>query len=522
MMEGPVCDNCSPATELTCPQGTLCDFTLLQRSKNEAKCSTPITYSMDTQGCAVAACASGQMFSAGQPAQNAICANGGYLINGKIVSQVACGLRQCSEAYCPSGVMTADGVQVNFLTCNGQGKWEDAAGTVYTAAQCEMSCELCAALTNAGMPCPTGLICEVTAEREGQCKESYCAKGQMTGNPSRVTLTSLTCNGLSQWVDAQNAIYTTAQCEIRQCPSVVCTTGTMKAQPGNVAVTSLTCDGSAQWIDAQKNVYTAAQCEASCTGCTTLSNGGMTCPKGFVCEVAATREGQCTETYCPKGQLTGNAARTPLTLLTCDANAQWVDAQAATYTTAQCELPCNQCPALTNAGMTCLSGFKCTAVLTRNDGQCPEAYCDTGLMTAGSGRTTVPLLTCNGLQQWVDPQMTAYSIAQCETSCTCPPLTITTSPNRLLPSRGNALGADAQGCSTLVSRCTRNDLYRLVTANGVVTLEPPAAQNTAMTCVDGKWMATINGVETVVQEQACYVFQLAPQQLALPSHVRIC
>lgn len=59
--------------------------------------SSPIVYSLDTQGCAVAACASGQMFSAGQLAQQAICANGGYLINGNIVSQAACGIREFAE-----------------------------------------------------------------------------------------------------------------------------------------------------------------------------------------------------------------------------------------------------------------------------------------------------------------------------------------------------------------------------------------------------------------------------------------
>lgn len=48
--------------------------------------------------------------------------------------------------------------------------------------------------------------------------------------------------------------------------------------------------------------------------------------------------GQCTETYCPKGTLTGNADRTTLALLTCDAKSQWVDAQSVTYTTAQCEI----------------------------------------------------------------------------------------------------------------------------------------------------------------------------------------
>ncbi|KIH60265.1 hypothetical protein ANCDUO_09491 [Ancylostoma duodenale] len=148
--------------------------------------------------------------------------------------------------------------------------------------------------------------------------------------------------------------------------------------------------------------------------------------------------------------------------------------------------------------MPCLSGFTCTPVLTRNDGQCPEAYCDTGLMTAGTGRTTVTMLTCNGLQQWVDPQMTVYSIAQCETSCTCPPLTITPSPN-VIPTRGNALGADAAGCSTIVSRCSRNDIYRLVTADGVVTLEPPAAQNTAMTsCTTCNTVRTGPGVITTL------------------------
>ncbi|KAK6726187.1 hypothetical protein RB195_004484 [Necator americanus] len=683
---------------------------LQQRSK-----FYPISYSTDPQGCTVAVCTNGKMFSVGQPVQTAICANGGYLTNGDIVNQVACGLPcttctalpqdgltcpagltcttvsqragQCSEAYCPTGVMTADGTTVDFLTCNGQGKWVDAAGTAYTAAQCEMSCELCTALTNAGMPCPTGLICEATMEREGQCKETYCATGTMTGNTQRTTVTSLTCNGLSQWVDPQNAIYASAQCEIPcdqctaltntgmtcptgsvctqvvsqagqcpavicttgtmkanpgnvavttltcdrtaqwidaqmavytaaqceasciqctalsntgmtcptgficeaatrreaqcsetfcatgtltgntartpltvltcnamsqwidaqstsytiaqceipcdkctaltntgmtcptgfvctqvvsqagQCPAVICTTGSMKANPGNVAVTTLTCDGSAQWIDAQMAVYTAAQCEAPCTQCMALSNSGMLCPKGFICEAAIRREAQCSETYCPSGTLTGNADRTSLTVLTCNAMSQWLDAQSTSYTSAQCEIPCNQCSALTNAGMTCLPGFKCTTVSTRNDGQCPEAYCESGLMTAGAGRTTVTSLTCNGQQQWVDTQMTVYSIAQCETSCTCSTLTITPSPNRVPPTRGNDLGPlDASGCSTLATRCSMNDLYRLVTSNGVVTLQPPAARSTAMTCVAGQWMATINGVQTTVQEQACYVF----------------
>ncbi|VDM81349.1 unnamed protein product [Strongylus vulgaris] len=78
---------------------------------------------------------------------------------------------QCKEAFCPDGLMTADGVQVTFLTCNREGQWVDGAGVVYTAAQCEISCANCAALTNNGMPCPTGRICELTAERQAcdQC-----------------------------------------------------------------------------------------------------------------------------------------------------------------------------------------------------------------------------------------------------------------------------------------------------------------------------------------------------------------
>uniref|UniRef100_A0A183GNV9 Helitron_like_N domain-containing protein n=1 Tax=Heligmosomoides polygyrus TaxID=6339 RepID=A0A183GNV9_HELPZ len=125
--------------------------------------------------------------------------------------------------------------------------------------------------------------------------------------------------------------------------------------------------------------------------------------------------GQCSEIYCASGTLTGNADRTSLTLLTCNTAGVWVDTQAATYTTAQCETPCDQCTSLLNTGMACLSGFRCKAVLTRSTGQCPEVYCDTGLMTAGSGRTTVTQLSCNGLSQWVDPAGAVYSIAQCET-----------------------------------------------------------------------------------------------------------
>ncbi|VDM71488.1 unnamed protein product [Strongylus vulgaris] len=52
----------------------------------------------------------------------------------------------------------------------------------------------------------------------------------------------------------------------------------------------------------------------------------------------------------------------------------------------------------------------------------------------------------------------------------------------------------------------RKKKKQLVTSEGVVTLEPPAGLRTEMTCVDGQWKATINGVETTVQEQACYDF----------------
>ncbi|VDM80391.1 unnamed protein product [Strongylus vulgaris] len=198
------------------------------------------------------------MFSNGQLTNQANCANGGYIINGQFVTSATCGLPcdacpaltrtgltcpsgatcttvslrngQCKEAFCPDGVMTADGVQVTFLTCNREGQWVDGAGVVYTAAQCEISCANCAALTNNGMPCPTGRICELTAERQDVCKERFCPEGAMTGNIARTALTLLTCNEMSQWVDAQNAVYTTAQCEIPcdQCTALgvgTCPTG---------------------------------------------------------------------------------------------------------------------------------------------------------------------------------------------------------------------------------------------------------------------------------------------------------
>ncbi|KAK5985773.1 hypothetical protein GCK32_011531 [Trichostrongylus colubriformis] len=490
-----VCDNCAAATQLTCPQSYICDFSLLKRSKNGALCSTyscskgqmvayvglesidvegavcdranqliwkspsalgilacatctsltpittpcpvnydcsntgieePLTFSVDSRGCSSVTCTVGQMFNSGQTIEEAICSDGSFVVAGKPVSQVACGLPcnecpqltkngltcppgftcttvsqrtgQCPEAYCPSGIMTADGQQVDTLKCNTQGQWVNTAGTVYTAAQCELSCELCTALTNTGMPCPTGLICEPALEREGTCKEMYCAEGDMTGNVDRTALTSLTCSGGSEWIDGLDTVYTSAQCETRcdqctmltkngmtcptgficedvtvqpgQCPNVACTEGTMKADPGNVEVTSLTCDGSAQWIDSQAAVYTAAQCVAPCNECSALLNTGMDCPKGFICEVAPKREGQCSEIFCETGSLTGNMERTQVTLLTCNTEAQWVDTQDVTYTLAQCETPCDQCPALMNTGMTCLSGFICTPVTINTDGRC--------------------------------------------------------------------------------------------------------------------------------------------------------
>ncbi|WKX88525.1 hypothetical protein Q1695_008285 [Nippostrongylus brasiliensis] len=442
---------------------------------------------------------------------------------------------QCPVAACEAGVMKADpgNVEVTSLKCDGTGNWVDDAGTVYTSAHCEVSCTQCTAMTNAGMLCPQNLICTAPLSRDGQCKETYCAAGLMTGNTARTPLTILTCNGESEWVDTSNAVYTSAQCEqpcdqcttltdntatcptgficspvttdtSGQCPSASCTTGTMKANPGNVEVTSLSCDGNAKWVDAAGAAYTSAQCESPCTECTALTNTGMTCPKNFVCEAPTAREGQCSESYCPTGTLTGNPERTQLTVLTCNAATKWVDAQSTVYTVAQCELPCNQCAALTNNGMTCPTAYRCTTVMTNTDGQCPQAFCPTGSLTAGTGRTTVTSLTCNGMSQWVDPMMAVYSIAQCETSCTCAALPITPSPSVLLPSRGNSLGTDASGCSTLVTQCRQGDRYRLVTSNGVVTLEPPAGRTTPMTCVAGKWMATINGAQVVVQQQACY------------------
>ncbi|CAJ0606518.1 unnamed protein product [Cylicocyclus nassatus] len=476
------------------------------------------------------------MFNNGQPISQGVCANGGYIdvSREQLFSTASCGLRcdtcpaltrdgltcpgdsicsavsiregQCREAYCPAGTMTANGVEVTSLTCNGQGAWVDAVGTVYTAAQCEvMSCQNCATLGNANIPCPVGLICEAPLERVEECKETYCMMGELRGNPARVLLTSLTCNGMSQWVDEQNNIYDSAQCEYPcdqctdltiggmmcpvgfvctavvtqpgQCPVAACPEGIMRASPGEVVVPSLTCDRNAQWIDNQQNVYTSAQCEDS----------------------------QCSETYCATGQLTGNVARTELEVLTCNANAQWIDAQSAVYTVAQCETPCDQCPALTNTGMPCPSGLMCTPVMTRNTGQCPESYCETGTMTAGPGRTTVATLSCNGNQQWVDSQSTAYATAQCEISCICAPLPITTPPP-MMTVRGNALVMRGDGCSSLGTGCRGSDLFRLVTANGVVTLEPPAGRTSDFTCLDGQWTTVINGVETTVLEQACYEF----------------
>ncbi|VDK47604.1 unnamed protein product [Cylicostephanus goldi] len=217
-------------------------------------------------------------------------------------------------------------------------QWIDDQNTVYGSAQCEYPCDQCTDLCICGMTCPMGFVCTGVVTEAGQC------------------------------------------------PVAGCPAGTMRASPGDVVVSSLTCDGDAQWVDEQNKVYTSAQCEESCTECTVLTNSGMDCPKGFLCEPATRREAQCSETYCATGMLTGNVARTPLGVLTCDVNSEWLDAQSASYTVAQCEIR-----------------------------QCPESYCETGLMTAGTGRTTVTSLSCNGAQQWEDSQSTVYTVAQCET-----------------------------------------------------------------------------------------------------------
>ncbi|VDM68638.1 unnamed protein product, partial [Strongylus vulgaris] len=277
---------------------------------------------------------------------------------------------QCSETFCDVGTLTG-GLQrtvLTVLTCNANAQWIDGQSTSYTVAQCEIPCNLCSTLTRTGMTCPTGFTCTTVSTRNtGQCPESFCEVGDMT------------------------------------------------AGTGRTAVTSLSCNGNQQWVDSQSNAYTVAQCEIPCTNCDTLTNTGMTCPMGFLCEAPVRSEGQCSETRCNEGTLTGNLARVPLTVLTCDVNAQWIDGQSTTYTVAQCEISCVGCTPLTNQGMTCPIGFRCTQVLTRNTGQCPESYCDTGAMTAGAGRTSVTSLSCNGDQQWVDSQSTAYSVAQCET-----------------------------------------------------------------------------------------------------------
>ncbi|PIO77730.1 hypothetical protein TELCIR_00142 [Teladorsagia circumcincta] len=464
--EGPACTTCSPLTLVTtpCPVNYDCSNTGIEE---------PLTYSTNSRDCSTVACTVGQMFEAGQALPEVVCSDGSFsTVNGP-VSQVACGLPcnactqltkngltcppghtctsvsqregQCPESYCPAGMMTADGVQVESLKCNTLGQWVYTDGIVYAAAQCELSCELCTTITNTGMPCPTGLICEPPTEREGTCKETYCPEGEMTGNTDRTALTLLTCSGGSEWIDGLDTVYTSAQCETRcdqctaltkngmtcppgficedvtlqpgQCPNVACTEGTMKADPGMVEVTSLTCDGSSQWVDDQAAVYTSAHCEFPCTECPAPTNTGMDCPKGFICEPAETREGQCSEVFCSTGSLTANTERTPLTLLTCSTEAEWIDTQDVPYTLAQCETPCDQCSTPTNAGMTCLSGFVCTPVTVNTDGQCPVASCESGHMTAGDGRTTVPSLSCNGLAQWVDPQATVYTKAQCETGC---------------------------------------------------------------------------------------------------------
>ncbi|VDP32691.1 unnamed protein product [Heligmosomoides polygyrus] len=123
--------------------------------------------------------------------------------------------------------------------------------------------------------------------------------------------------------------------------------------------------------------------------------------------------GQCSEIYCASGTLTGNADRTSLTMLTCSTEGSWVDTQAATYTTGQCETPCDKCTALTNTGMTCPTGFVCRAAASQS-GQCPVMTCTEGEMKVNPGNVAVTSLSCDGSAQWIDSQSAVYTAAQCE------------------------------------------------------------------------------------------------------------
>ncbi|VDO96721.1 unnamed protein product [Heligmosomoides polygyrus] len=207
--------------------------------------ATALAYTADSHGCISAKCAKGQMFSKGQPVKQATCIAGAYRISGKAASQIACGTPcdactallndgltcpdghtcttvseregQCSEAYCPSGIMTADGVEVDSLTCNGQS--QNSVGFEKYQLQKRLhrliflACDKCTALTNTGMSCPAGFVCTAAASQSGQCPIMICSVGEMKANPGNVVVTSLSCDGTAQWIDSQTAVYTAAQCE---------------------------------------------------------------------------------------------------------------------------------------------------------------------------------------------------------------------------------------------------------------------------------------------------------------------
>lgn len=128
----------------------------------------------------------------------------------------------------------------------------------------------------------------------GQCKESFCPEGQMTGNPGRAPLTSLACNGLSQWVDAQNAVYTSAQCEIRElflrffffCVDII-------RRPLSMLLSAVQCCSYSfllrrfsvrdQYSFPRITRYLLFNYCSACDQCMPLPPCGTTCPTGFIC-----------------------------------------------------------------------------------------------------------------------------------------------------------------------------------------------------------------------------------------------
>ncbi|VDK55984.1 unnamed protein product [Cylicostephanus goldi] len=113
--------------------------------------------------------------------------------------------------------------------------------------------------------------------------------------------------------------------------------GELRGNPARVLLTLLTCNGMTQWVDDQNNVYGSAQCEFPCDQCTNLTMGAMTCPVGFVCTTVVTQPGQCPIAACPEGVMRASPGEVIVPSLTCDRNAQWIDMQQNVYTSAQCE-----------------------------------------------------------------------------------------------------------------------------------------------------------------------------------------